>query len=189
MRLLPLAGTVGFSGPCRWFSDKEFPDPKAAADAATAFQEAAPKWLGARLTEMPKELGLQEHHFLSGISQIAVGGDHTFTEACQELGIPQRISLPQPSDVFLDAIGFLGVILPVVAVAALSLAAAKDLEARSHTFQEMRHFLIRQAKLLKNATSGSWLFKSFHLSEKAAHDFVQEVAEWFVLDAKELVES
>ncbi|MBC7979032.1 MAG: hypothetical protein H7Y36_00545 [Armatimonadetes bacterium] len=31
-------------------------------------------------------------------------------------------------------------------------------------------------------------FESLHLSEKVATDFVQEVAEWSVLDAKELVE-
>jgi hypothetical protein len=74
-----------------------------------AIQQAATLWLTERLRNLPRELGIQAHsHFLCGISQIAIGADHAFTRACQELGIPQRISLPQPSDVYLAAEGSQG---------------------------------------------------------------------------------
>lgn len=49
--------------------------------------------------------------------------------------------------------GALAVILPVLAVGALSLAAAFDLEARAHTFEDMRTFLLAQKQLLLSATS------------------------------------
>lgn len=48
---------------------------------------------------------MQSHHFLCGISALAIGADSLFTEACTRLQIPQRIFLPQPCDVFLEAIG------------------------------------------------------------------------------------
>ena len=100
MSLLPLAVTVGFSGPRSWFSVKDHP-----GIDASAFQLAATEWLKQRLATLPAELGLGGHHFLAGISQIAVGGDHAFTCACRDLGIPQIISLPQPADAYLDACG------------------------------------------------------------------------------------
>lgn len=100
---LPLAVRVGFSGPRTWFSYKDHPN----FDPAT-FQEAAKEWLGVRLKTLPGELGLSNHHFLTGISQIAIGADHAFTAACRDLGIPQIISLPQPSDAFLNAHGSTG---------------------------------------------------------------------------------
>lgn len=97
---LPLAVTVGYSGPRSWFSTKDHPhlDP-------AKFQTAATGWLRTRLSSLPSELGFADHHFLTGISQIAIGGDHAFTTACGELGIPQIISLPQPSDAYLAALG------------------------------------------------------------------------------------
>lgn len=49
--------------------------------------------------------------------------------------------------------GSLAVFLPVLAVAALSLAAAFDLEARVHTYEKMAHFLKEQANLLDHAAS------------------------------------
>ena len=56
-------------------------------------------------------------------------------------------------DVPKAVLGFFGVVLPVVAVAALSLAAANDLEARSHTFSEMHSFLVEQSRRLADAHS------------------------------------
>ncbi len=100
MSSLPLAVTVGFSGPRSWFSYKDHPDLNPAA-----FQAAATDWLKERLATLPAELGLADHHFLTGISQIAIGADHAFTAACRDLGIPQIISLPLPSDAYLDAHG------------------------------------------------------------------------------------
>ncbi len=61
-------------------------------------------------------------------------------------------SLPVPEG-FATGLGVAAILLPVVAVAALSLAAAFDLEARKHTSEEMVAFLERQAELLEGATS------------------------------------
>lgn len=49
--------------------------------------------------------------------------------------------------------GVLGVWLPVLAVGALSLAAAMDLEARSHTFKEMHRFLESKSRHVDRAIS------------------------------------
>jgi hypothetical protein len=57
------------------------------------------------------------------------------------------------------------------------LAEVKRLQSRIHS-----------AKEHPNSDPGSWTLESLHLSEKVANDFVQEVAEWSVLYAKELVE-
>jgi len=103
MPSLPLAVTVGFSGPRSWYSYENHPEHNPADS-----QTAATAWLKNRLSSLPAELGLADHHFLTGISQIAIGGDHAFTVACRDLGIPQIISLPQPSDAFLDAHGSSG---------------------------------------------------------------------------------
>lgn len=54
--------------------------------------------------------------------------------------------------------------------------------------------VIRLQTRLANAAAnpatdpGAWALESLHLTEKVANDFVQEVAEWSVLYAKELVE-
>lgn len=50
-------------------------------------------------------------------------------------------------------LGPLAILLPVLAVAALSLSAAFDLEARKHTFSDMLVFLNRQRHLLIHASS------------------------------------
>lgn len=50
------------------------------------------------------------------------------------------------------------------------------------------HSRIHSAKDHPDTDPGSWTLESLHLSEKVANDFVQEVAEWSVLYAKELVE-
>ncbi len=50
-------------------------------------------------------------------------------------------------------LGSLAILLPVIAVAALSLAAAFDLEARRHTYEEMREFLLEQRERLEASQS------------------------------------
>lgn len=50
------------------------------------------------------------------------------------------------------------------------------------------HSRILSAQNHPDSDPGSWTLEALHLSEKVANDFVQEVAEWSVLYAKELVE-
>ena len=54
---------------------------------------------------------------------------------------------------FSSILGPLAILLPVLAVAVLSLAAAFDLEARKHTFNDMLVFLRSQHKLLNEAST------------------------------------
>jgi len=95
---LPCAVPVGFAGARRPFP-ADCPVPADDLD----------RQLTERLTEhlraLPGTLGLAPHHFLCGLSQIAVGADFAFTQACRTLAIPQRILLPQPADVYLAACG------------------------------------------------------------------------------------
>ncbi len=66
------------------------------------------EYLVNRLGQIPKDLGLSPAHFLCGLSSLAVGADTLFTRACQARDIPQRIFLPQPRDVFLNAVNSSG---------------------------------------------------------------------------------
>lgn len=50
-------------------------------------------------------------------------------------------------------LGMLAILMPVFAVAALSLASSRDLEARVHTYEEMLDFLNVQLEQLNSATS------------------------------------
>ncbi|MFN0125082.1 MAG: hypothetical protein ACKV19_00150 [Verrucomicrobiales bacterium] len=56
-------------------------------------------------------------------------------------------------DIVATALAFLAVLLPVIAVAGLSLAAAFDLEARTHTYEKMLDFLNTQTPLLETAAT------------------------------------
>jgi hypothetical protein len=69
---------------------------------------------------------------------------------CDCLPVPGSFKEP-----LIDILGCAAIIFPVLAVAALSLAAAFDLEAKKHTSHEMVNFLKHQAKLLKSATTPS----------------------------------
>lgn len=73
-------------------------------------------------------------------------------------------------------LGFLAVILPVVAVGALSLAAANDLEARHHSFNEMLRFLSLQKIGLKSASSERE-FSRLIIETEAR--LIGETANWF----------
>jgi hypothetical protein len=60
---------------------------------------------------------------------------------------------PEWEHEFAEALGTLAIVLPVLAVAALSLAAALDREARGHTFEELAAFLGAQKARLLQARS------------------------------------
>ena len=65
-----------------------------------------------------------------------------------DLPMPQNLEGPVNA-----MLGSLAILLPIVAVAALSLAAAFDLEAMNHTSSEMLAFLVQQRELLEHAQS------------------------------------
>ena len=97
---VPLVVQVGFAGSRRLFDLSQNPDLDP-GDLTTQVQDA----LVAHLRDLPVTLGLSPHHFLCGVSQIAVGADTLFTRACQTLGIPHRVLLPQHRDDYLAAAG------------------------------------------------------------------------------------
>jgi hypothetical protein len=72
--------------------------------------------------------------------------------------------------------GSLAIVLPVFAVAALSLAGAFDLQARWHTFAEMHVFLLAQEQNLKNANSQREFAKLVLETESR---LLGETANWF----------
>lgn len=93
-----LAVQVGFTGPCALAGLE---------DAAT--RTALRRALGEeQLALLPAHLGLDPAHRLVGVSQLAIGADTLFTEACMALGWPQLLMLPQPVDEFLAAQGSRG---------------------------------------------------------------------------------
>ena len=102
-RALPCVVQVGFAG-----SRRLFDLPAGGGDQQRALEQQVEERLGQTLASLPKDLGLAGHHFLCGISQIAAGADLIFTRACERLQIPQRIFLPQPRDVYLEAVGSSG---------------------------------------------------------------------------------
>jgi len=56
-------------------------------------------------------------------------------------------------DPMASALGALAILLPVVAVAALSLVASRDLEARVHIYKELVAFLSDHVKRIERADS------------------------------------
>jgi hypothetical protein len=73
-----------------------------------------------------------------------------FVHAKYHLSVPDSWSCLV---IFTENAGFLATFLPVLAVAALSLAAAFDLEARKHSYHDMAAFLKQQVARLQAATS------------------------------------
>ena len=74
------------------------------------------------------------------------------------------------------ALGSGGILLPIVAVAALSLAASFDLEARVHTYAEMLAFLKTQKDALQAAESER-SFGKFALETETR--LLGETASWY----------
>jgi hypothetical protein len=99
-RALPCVIQLGFAGSRQLFEPAP-PDPATADN----WHQAVLDYLTDCLRKLPEKLGLRPDHFLCGISQIAIGADTVFTEACKKLAIPQRIFLAQPRDLYLQALG------------------------------------------------------------------------------------
>jgi hypothetical protein len=76
--------------------------PEAAATAR--FAQLVDK-MAETLTGLTQRLRLHAGYFPVGLSQLAVGADSVFADACQRAGILHRLLLPQPRDGFLDAVG------------------------------------------------------------------------------------
>jgi hypothetical protein len=74
------------------------------------------------------------------------------------------------------ALGVLAILLPVLAVGTLSLAAAMDYEARTHTFGEVLIFLSRQRELLRHAVTRRE-FEGLMLETEAR--LLGETANWY----------
>ncbi len=81
----------------------------------------------------------------------------------------------EPEDVS-HALGTMAILFPVVAVAALSLAAALDLQARASTYQKTLAFLDRHLKLLEQATSDA---EFAELAIEAETSLLGETATWY----------
>jgi hypothetical protein len=94
---LPLVVQLGFTG-SRYF----VPADRRGKVDEVAFNKEVMEYLFERLSELPTVLGLSERSFICGVCQLAIGGDTFFVQACQRLGIPVRIFLPEPPDVFFE---------------------------------------------------------------------------------------
>ena len=70
----------------------------------------------------------------------------------------------------------LSIVLPIVAVAALSLSAAADLDARAESFRELHTFLVRQQPLLERAGS---LHEFLPLMLETEERLLGETANWY----------
>jgi hypothetical protein len=75
-----------------------------------------------------------------------------------------------------DILGALAVFFPVVAVAALSLAAALDLEARAQTYRDMHNFLERQDNRLRVASTRAEFVRLLNETEAR---LLGETATWY----------
>lgn len=73
-------------------------------------------------------------------------------------------------------LSLLAILMPVVAVGALSLSAAFDLAARHHTFSDMSHFLTKQQENLRNAVTEREFIKLVHETETR---LLGETANWY----------
>jgi hypothetical protein len=95
---LPLVLHVGFAG-----SRFLFGPARGDSVGGAALEAQLQGLLTERLRSLPGELGLSPHHLLCGVSQVAIGADTLFGRACQALGWPQRVLLPQSTEAFLQA--------------------------------------------------------------------------------------
>ena len=102
---LPLVVQVGFAGTRRLLpidSSKALQtelEAKVLGKLKEALESLKPTGIEGRA------LGLREGHFLCGVSQIAIGGDVLFTEACAATRIGQRIFLTNTPNEYFSASG------------------------------------------------------------------------------------
>ena len=95
---IPMVVQIGFAGSRSLFDPAQHPD----FDADAIAQQVLGQFSN-YLRQLPQTLGLSAHHFLCGVSQVAIGADTVFAQACQALAISQRVLLPQPRDAYLEA--------------------------------------------------------------------------------------
>jgi hypothetical protein len=95
---LPLAVQIGFAGSRRLAEHAVMPQAAAALRAQLKHHLAA----------LRDALGLDDRHFLVGLSQLAAGADTLFAQTVAELGWKQRLALPQAREQFLSSQGHLG---------------------------------------------------------------------------------
>ena len=95
---LPLVVQLSFAGSRFLFDAEAYPNIN-----ADEFHAAVRQHLTESLNQLPQALGLSGRHFCCGLSQLAIGADMLFTQACQDLAWPQRVLLPQQREDFLNA--------------------------------------------------------------------------------------
>lgn len=79
---LPLVLQLGFAGSRFLLDPEQYPT----VDVERFEAEVCQKMV-AMLRDLPQELGLSSHHFVCGISSLAIGADMAFTRACQGVRI------------------------------------------------------------------------------------------------------
>jgi hypothetical protein len=89
---------VGFAG-LRLLVEGDFADPT----AKSAVEQLVRQRISEELRSLAEFAGAR--YFLCGISQIAIGADTLFAQACQELGVVQRVFLPQHRQDYISAVG------------------------------------------------------------------------------------
>ncbi|MEZ2293501.1 hypothetical protein [Variovorax sp. RCC_210] len=95
---IPVAVQVGFGGSRDFFVGMKVLD-----DERRELEAQLLALLTDVLRRLPEALGMSKHHFLCGVSQVAIGADALFTQACATLAIPQRVLLPQEKHAYLEA--------------------------------------------------------------------------------------
>ena len=100
----PLSVQLGFSGSRVLVQSGSHPE-----ISEHELEDRVVDYLADCMKRLRSELGLSEHHFFCGLSQIAVGADTAFSRACAALRIPQCLLLPQSLDNYLDAVSGRGV--------------------------------------------------------------------------------
>ena len=104
------------------------------------------------------QLGYYGRHQARAAAWVAAAG-WSFTAlsalaiAATAMKLGYKLKWIMVSDDLLAAAGPIAVVAPVLAVGVMSVAAAFDAEARSHTFQEMQAFLLTSHQRLANAES------------------------------------
>lgn len=95
---LPCVVQVGFAGSRDLFGVKDL-------TKVAELERKTVELLGGELEGLRKEFGLTDRHFFCGVSQIAIGADMVFAEACaKRADFLQRIFLPQHREHYLGAI-------------------------------------------------------------------------------------
>lgn len=112
-----------------------------------------------------------------GRAVFYIGSAGAFVATFAKLCLSQHLwhAAPATHDVATTILGFLAVFLPVMAVAALSLAAAFDLEARVHTYRKTLEFLREQDRLLAEAETEN---EFATLAMKTEAHLLGETATW-----------